>query len=80
MIEEYILKYFDSNNLNKNLFQQFLNHILSHTSAHNRNNYRTDIGGLLQLLSDYEIIKQNSIENNADGHLRIRIRFKSMGS
>ena len=41
----------------------FLNHVLNSTSARNRNNYRVDLGSLMQTLEDNELVKQNFIKN-----------------
>jgi integrase len=40
----------------------FLNDVLQNTSARNRNNYRVDLGSLLQTLEDNELVKQNFIK------------------
>lgn len=48
--------------LNKSFVQAFLNHVLVNTSPRNRNNYRTDLGSIMQVLKDNDIIKQNFIK------------------
>jgi integrase len=47
--------------LNKKYITEFLNAILTKTSARSRNNYRTELGSILQVLEDNEIIKENFI-------------------
>jgi len=41
---------------------KFLNDVLKDTSARNRNNYRVDLGSLLQTLEDNELVKRNFIK------------------
>lgn len=41
---------------------EFLNHVLTDTSARNRNNYRVDLGSLLQTLEDNEKVLVNFIK------------------
>ena len=48
--------------VSKNIFMQFLNHVLQQTSARNRNNYRIEIGSLLQTMEDNDIIAQSFIK------------------
>lgn len=48
--------------LNKNIVTEFLNAVLVKTSARNRNNYRTDLGSILQVLEDNDIIPINFIK------------------
>lgn len=48
--------------LNKKLVSSFLNDVLNRTSARNRNNYRTDLSSLLQVLEDNDIIETNFIK------------------
>lgn len=48
--------------LNKKLITEFLNAVLAKTSARNRNNYRTELSSVLQVLEDNEIIKENFIK------------------
>ncbi|WP_052184192.1 tyrosine-type recombinase/integrase [Psychroserpens sp. Hel_I_66] len=45
--------------LNKSIFQNFLNDILANSSPRNRNNYRTDLSSVLQVLVDNEIVQLN---------------------
>jgi len=40
----------------------FLNYVLNDTTAGNRNNYRVDLGSLMQTLEDNELVKQNFIK------------------
>lgn len=47
--------------LNKKNVTEFLNTVLTKTSARNRNNYRTELSSVLQVLEDNEIIKENFI-------------------
>jgi len=49
--------------LNKNLFQRYLNDILARSSPRNRNNYRTDLSSVLQVLADNEIIQENFVKD-----------------
>jgi integrase len=48
--------------LNKQVVFGFLNDILERTSARNRNNYRTDLSSIMQVLEDNEIIESNFIK------------------
>ncbi|WP_445748946.1 tyrosine-type recombinase/integrase [Polaribacter sp.] len=54
------LKTIDS--LNKQVVFEFLNDVLYKTSARNRNNYRTDLSSILQVLEDNDIIVFNFIK------------------
>ena len=54
------LKTVDS--LNKQLVSGFLNDILERTSARNRNNYRTDLSSIMQVMEDNDIIETNYIK------------------
>ncbi|SFZ91336.1 Site-specific recombinase XerD [Flaviramulus basaltis] len=66
-----LLKWLDKNHpniktidaLNKQLVLQFLNHVLDKTSPRNRNNYRADLGSIMQVLEDNEVIGQNYVKN-----------------
>jgi integrase len=49
--------------LTKKIFINYLNYVLQNTSASNRNNTRTDLSSLLQVLVDNEIIKENFIKS-----------------
>lgn len=49
--------------LDKKVIQLFLNNVLDKTSPRNRNNYRADIGSIMQVLEDNDIIKQNFVKN-----------------
>ncbi|WP_179346451.1 tyrosine-type recombinase/integrase [Winogradskyella ursingii] len=65
------LKWLESNHpniitlddLSKNLFQKYLNDILVRSSPRNRNNYRTDLSSVLQVLVDNEIIQDNFVKD-----------------
>ncbi|MGJ5641398.1 tyrosine-type recombinase/integrase [Formosa sp. S-31] len=48
--------------LTKKLFSAFLNDVLVKTSPRNRNNYRTDLSSIVQVLEDNEIIADNFIK------------------
>ncbi|TBN04452.1 site-specific integrase [Hyunsoonleella flava] len=48
--------------LDKRIVVQFLNHILLKTSARNRNNYRTDLSSIVQVLEDNDIIMSNMVK------------------
>lgn len=48
--------------LDKKVLTAFLNDILIKTSARNRNNYRTDLSSVMQVLEDNDIINQNIIK------------------
>jgi integrase len=48
--------------LTKGTVITFLNDVLKDTSARNRNNYRVDLGSLMQTLEDNELVKQNFIK------------------
>ena len=48
--------------LDKKILTEFLNHVLDNTSPRNRNNYRTDLSSIMQVLEDNEIIGQNFIK------------------
>jgi integrase len=48
--------------LDKKVLTAFLNDILIKTSARNRNNYRTDLSSIMQVLEDNDIISQNIIK------------------
>ncbi|ALJ04511.1 hypothetical protein APS56_04865 [Pseudalgibacter alginicilyticus] len=48
--------------LNKQILSGFLNDILERTSARNRNNYRTDLSSIMQVLEDNDIIESNFIK------------------
>ncbi|WP_233267515.1 tyrosine-type recombinase/integrase [Algibacter sp. L1A34] len=50
------------NNLNKRVVSGFLNEILEKTSARNRNNFRTDLSSIMQVLEDNDIVKLNFIK------------------
>ncbi|WP_233267517.1 tyrosine-type recombinase/integrase [Algibacter sp. L1A34] len=50
------------NNLNKRVVSGFLNEILGKTSARNRNNFRTDLSSIMQVLEDNDIVKLNFIK------------------
>jgi len=48
--------------LNKSLFQNYLNSVLTKSSARNRNNYRTDLSSVVQVLEDNDVIKENYLK------------------
>ena len=50
------------NVLNKKLIIEYLNEVLQKSSARNRNNTRTDISSLFQILEDNEFIKENYVK------------------
>ncbi|TNJ42474.1 site-specific integrase [Tamlana fucoidanivorans] len=49
--------------LTKKLLVEFLNQILLKTSARNRNNYRVELGSLLQVLENNELITTNPVKH-----------------
>ncbi|UAM98018.1 site-specific integrase [Polaribacter litorisediminis] len=51
--------------ITKKMVIEYLNSVLQRTSARNRNNTRTDIASLFQLLEDNEIIKDNFVKKIA---------------
>jgi len=48
--------------LDKSVVVSFLNDVLNRTSARNRNNYRTDLSSIMQVLEDNDIIELNFIK------------------
>jgi integrase len=48
--------------LDKKIVMSFLNDVLDKTSARNRNNFRTDLSSIIQVLVDNEIIAHNFIK------------------
>ena len=50
------------NDLSKKIVFEFLNEVLSKTSARNRNNIRTELSSIIQVLEDNEIIESNFIK------------------
>jgi integrase len=48
--------------LDKKILTEFLNHVLNNTSPRNRNNYRTDLSSIMQVLEDNDIIGQNFLK------------------
>ncbi len=48
--------------LDKKVVTSFLNDVLDKTSARNRNNFRTDLSSIIQVLVDNDIIEQNFIK------------------
>lgn len=50
------------NAIDKKLVIEYLNEVLQNSSARNRNNTRTDISSLFQILEDNEIIQENYIK------------------
>ncbi|MDO6740087.1 MULTISPECIES: tyrosine-type recombinase/integrase [Polaribacter] len=51
--------------ITKKIVIEYLNEVLKRTSARNRNNSRTDIASMFQLLEDNEIIKDNFVKKIA---------------
>ncbi|MBD0833765.1 tyrosine-type recombinase/integrase [Aestuariibaculum sediminum] len=49
--------------VDRKLVLEFLNHILTKSSARNRNNYRASLSSLYQTLEDNDIVSQNFIKN-----------------
>lgn len=49
--------------IDKKIVTEFLNHILTKTSASNRNNYRQDLSAIFSVLVENDYIKHNFIEN-----------------
>lgn len=50
------------NSLNKKIIIEYLNEVLQSSSARNRNNTRTDISSLFQILKDNELIAKNYVK------------------
>lgn len=48
--------------LNKKILTEFLNEVLSNTSARNRNNFRTELSSIIQVLADNEIVSENFVK------------------
>ncbi len=48
--------------LDKKVLMTFFNHVLENTSPRNRNNYRTDLSSVIQVLEDNDIIEHNFIK------------------
>lgn len=48
--------------LNKKVVTQFLNDVLIKTSARNRNNFRTDLSSIMQVLEDNDIVATNFVK------------------
>ena len=48
--------------LTKKITFEFLNSVLENTSARNRNNYRTELSSVIQVLEDNELIKSNFVK------------------
>ena len=67
---EYFIKWLSKNHskiktideINKKIVLEFLNKILTKTSARNRNNFRTELSSIMQVLEDNEIIESNFIK------------------
>ncbi|QNM84551.1 tyrosine-type recombinase/integrase [Polaribacter pectinis] len=51
--------------ITKKIIIEYLNDVLKRTSARNRNNSRTDIASMFQLLEDNEIVKENFVRKIA---------------
>jgi len=51
------------NQLNKKTVTEFLNYILNKTSPANRNNFRSDLSSVIQILEDNEIIDRNFVKS-----------------
>lgn len=56
--------------LNKKIITEFLNDVLNRTSARNRNNFRTELGSIMQVLGDNEIVRENYIRK-----LPLKLKF-----
>ncbi len=62
-----LLKWMDKNHpriqsirsLDKKIITAFLNEVLTNTSARNRNNFRTELGSIMQVLEDNEKVREN---------------------
>ena len=52
----------DITELNKQVVTSFLNDVVDRTSARNRNNFRTDLSSITQVLVDNDILKENFIK------------------
>src|SRR5690606_133826 len=50
------------NEVNKKVISEFLSDVLERTSPRNRNNFRTDLSSIMQVLFDNDIIKANIIK------------------
>lgn len=50
------------NDVNKKVMSSFLNHVQLNTSPRNRNNYRTCLGSLFQVLEDNEVVGKNYVK------------------
>ena len=48
--------------INKKVLIEYLNNVLQNTSARNRNNTRTDLGSLFQVLEDNDVIDENFVK------------------
>ncbi|MBD0832828.1 tyrosine-type recombinase/integrase [Aestuariibaculum sediminum] len=48
--------------VDKRLVIDFLNHMLEKTSARNRNNYRTDLSSIMQVLEDNDVVDSNFVK------------------
>ena len=67
---EYFIKWLSINHsninridqINKKIILEFLNVILTNTSARNRNNFRTELSSIIQVLVDNEIIESNFVK------------------
>ena len=49
-------------NINKKVVVEYLNSVLQNTSARTRNNARTDLGSLFQVMEDNDIISENFVK------------------
>ncbi len=58
-IEEHRPEVKTIDDLTKKVVSAFLNSVLEKNSPRNRNNYRTDLGSILQVLEDNDILKEN---------------------
>lgn len=52
----------DITELDKKVVTSFLNDVIDRTSARNRNNFRTDLSSIIQVLVDNDILEQNFIK------------------
>ena len=48
--------------LNKKILTEFLNDVLNNTSARNRNNFRTELSSIMQVLEDNEKVSENLLK------------------
>lgn len=61
-LEKHHPKTVSINLLNKKILTEFLNEVLNSTSARNRNNFRTELSSIIQVLADNEIVSENFVK------------------